>query len=319
MQACVYPDDGRQYIFAMSTPKSVNPWLHRYVCLVVVLTAVLIYAGGLVTTIGAGLAVPDWPLSFGSLNPAGWWKTPMVREEHGHRLIGATIGFLTVLLCAWVIHARLPKPTRSLAIAAVVMVIIQGVLGGLRVIDKNLTYAIIHACFGQAFFCVLVCLAWVTSPDWGQRPTQSYRGHSLDFTVAASAFAAVAVQLMIGAIMRHHGAGLAIPTFPLVFDGLMPHRWDFGITIHYIHRVWAIVVCAVVLALFARCMGAVPYWARLAASTSLGLVIVQLIMGGAIIVTGRAILPTTLHVLVGACLLATTLSATLWLAPRSTA
>ncbi len=295
-------------------PPRFDRWLHVYAVVVVAVTAVLIYAGGLVTTIGAGLAVPDWPLSFGSLNPSGWWKQPMVREEHGHRVIGAIVGLLTLILFFW-LRMRGPREwLRKLGALALGMVILQGILGGLRVIEKNIAFAIVHACLAQAFFCVLIALAWGTSASWlrdmpcrtdGQR--RRYR------PLALSVCAVVFIQLMIGAVMRHGGAGMAIPTFPLVDGGLVPAQWDFDTAIHYAHRVWACMVVIAVAVLYLVALKHFTFWPRMMAALAMALVVIQVLIGGSIIWTGRAIVPTTLHVLVGAMILGLSFSCFLWL------
>ena len=290
-----------------------DKWLHRYIILVAIVTAVLIYAGGLVTTLGAGLAVPDWPLSFGSLNPSGWWRQPMVREEHGHRLIGALVGLLTLIMCAWLVAKGRVKWHRRLGIVALVVVIIQGILGGLRVIDRNIYFAMIHACLAQAFFCILVTLAWGTSLPW--RSQDSDRGVSprFDKMLATIVCGSVFIQLIIGAIMRHSGAGMAIPTFPLVFEGILPSVWDFKIGVHYAHRVCALFILIAVIILYARRIRDFAFWPRAMALLTLIFTLIQITLGGITIWTGRAILPTTSHVLVGAFLLASSFSCVLWL------
>src|SRR5689334_101945 len=121
---------------------------------VVAATFVLIVAGGNVTSKGAGMAVPDWPTSFGSFNPSGWTSNmhgliPGVRDEHFHRLLGATVGVLVIALTVWVCVRDSRRPVRYLVLAALAMVCIQGVMGGKRVTENSLTLAVIHGCFAQ--------------------------------------------------------------------------------------------------------------------------------------------------------------------------
>ena len=288
-----------------------DKWLHRFSLLVVATTVVLIYAGGLVTTIGAGLAVPDWPLSFGSLNPSGWWKQPMVREEHGHRLIGATVGLMTLILCIWIQLRVQKKWLRTMGYVALATVIVQGILGGLRVIDKNIYFAMIHACLAQAFFCILITISWGTSRVWTQNREFDQKTGELKTVIPTIACVSVYLQLIVGAIMRHSGAGMAIPTFPLIFGGIFPPEWNFGIGIHYVHRVWAFVVLILIVVLAVKSTRSSSFWLRIMANTALGLTFVQIGIGGLLILTGRGILPTTLHVVVGALILASTFSCAL--------
>lgn len=296
-----------------SSKVNYDKWLHRYIILVTVVTGILIYAGGLVTTLGAGLAVPDWPLSFGSLNPTGWWRQPMVREEHGHRLIGAVVGVLTLILCCWLSVKGRVRWHRALGFIALVAVIIQGVLGGLRVIDRNIYFAMIHACLAQVFFCILITLAWGTSLPWQSQRINRVASRRFDKILAMIICIAVFLQLIIGAVMRHSGAGMAIPTFPLVFEGIFPPIWNFKIAIHYAHRVWALAILIGVTIFYAKSIRCFSFWPRLMALLTLIFTLVQITLGGITIMTGRAVLPTTSHVVVGALILASSLSCVLWL------
>ena len=138
--------------------------LHRFAVLTAGATFVLLFVGGLVTSTGSGLAVPDWPLSFGMLLP------PMrggVLFEHGHRLAAALVGGLTVALALWTVVSE-PRPgVRALGLTALLAVILQGVLGGVTVLYKlPLAVSVTHACLAQAFFCLTVTLALVTGAGW---------------------------------------------------------------------------------------------------------------------------------------------------------
>src|SRR5262249_32897017 len=141
--------------------------LHRFAVLVSGATFVLVFAGGLVTSTGSGLAVPDWPLSFGMLFP------PMVGGvlfEHGHRLVAATVGLLVVALYVWTALAVRKRSVVPLAACALGAVILQGLLGGLTVLLKlPPVVSVAHACLAQAFLCITVALATVTGEPW-QRP-----------------------------------------------------------------------------------------------------------------------------------------------------
>lgn len=186
-------------------------WPHRLAIVLTVLTFLLILAGGNVTSKGAGLAVPDWPLSFNSANPSGWVTNmdgtrPGVRDEHGHRLIGAAVGLVVIGL---VVSLRLQERrawVRNLGFVALAAVIVQGVMGGLRVTEKSTALAIVHGCFAQAFFCLTIALAMVTSPSWpGGAPfggVDSGRDRALR-TWAVALAGAVYLQLILGALVRH--------------------------------------------------------------------------------------------------------------------
>src|SRR6266850_1439090 len=139
--------------------------LHVISLLTAAATFPLIFMGGLVTSHGAGMSVPDWPNSYGYNMfrfPPKFWVGGIL-YEHTHRLMGSIVGLLSIILAiaAWKIEKRIW--VRNLALAVLAAVILQGVLGGLRVVLVKLHLAIIHACFAQAFFCLTALMAMVTS------------------------------------------------------------------------------------------------------------------------------------------------------------
>ena len=127
-------------------------WLHRYILFTAFCTFLLLIAGALVTGNEAGLSVPDWPLSYGSLTP------PMIGGifyEHGHRMIASFVGLLTVILAFWIWKQEKRKPVRIVAFSALGAVIAQGVLGGLTVLlFLPAPVSVMHACLAQTFFCL---------------------------------------------------------------------------------------------------------------------------------------------------------------------
>lgn len=166
----------------------------------------LMIAGGLVTSTGSGLAVPDWPLSFGKFFP------PMVGGvlfEHGHRVIAGIVGLLTFALTAWVLAKETRPAVRLLACAASAAIIIQAGLGGLTVMLRlPPAVSIAHACLAQAVFCMLLALAQTTSPiDLSAAPKTVPDRLWLTGAAAASA---VYLQLILGAIFRHTGEGILL-------------------------------------------------------------------------------------------------------------
>ena len=287
-------------------------WVHWFAVASAVATLVLIFVGALVTSTGSGLAVPDWPLSFGQVFP------PMVGGvlyEHGHRMVAAFVGMLTVTLVVLLSHWEARAWVRWLGCGALLAVILQGLLGGLTVLWRLPTaVSVTHACLAQAFFCLMVTLAVCTAPSWS-----TYRALWTDERqpalrlLATGTTALVYGQLILGALMRHTGAGLAIPDFPLAFGRLLPPFESQAVIVHFLHRLGAVIVTCGIVWTVVRVrhhFRTEPALMR-PACTLLGLLVVQLVLGALTIWTKRAVLPMTAHVAVGAAVLATSLVLTL--------
>ncbi len=281
-----------------------EPWRHRYALAVAIAAAALLAAGGLVTSTGSGLAVPDWPLSFGQLFP------PMVGGvlyEHGHRMIASAVGLMTMILMFW-FRARDPRPAVSwLAYAAFFGVVAQGILGGMTVLMRlPIAVSVAHACLAQVVFCLLVTLALVTSRRFvAASASRSIVPERPLARLAAAGTGLVFIQLFLGALMRHSGAGLAIPDFPLAFGYLVPPQFTADIAIHFAHRIGALIVSLVVVWIALMAMRHRRSELAGPARLALVLVILQVSLGATAVLTRLAVLPTTTHLLVGALLLAT--------------
>lgn len=362
---------------SMAESKHHRP-LHYLAVLTAAATLILICIGGLVTSRGAGLAVPDWPTSYGYnmfFFPISQWVGG-IREEHTHRLMGSLVGLLTTLL-ALGLHGRparrvlrgaggvsllgggllllsgrgkvgdaavlltvgfafgalsfrwpamdpAPRWLRRLGLLAFVAVVLQGVLGGLRVTLLSDALGVAHATFGQVFFCLTATLAFLLSPFWRNRP-QVYRRPDPArlrpwFLVLVCL---VLAQLVLGATMRHQRAGLAIPDFPLAYGSWWPatdpaslesynqRRVEvaaarpiqaFHIYLHLSHRLLALVVAGGIATGFWQC------WRRLGWEHGLsrlnavwvGAVCVQFTLGAATVWTDKSADIATAHVAVGA-------------------
>lgn len=252
------------------------------------------------------MAVPDWPLSFGSVNPPGWWHMEGVNWEHGHRLMGSIIGLLVIGLCIAQWRSHRQSWIKWLGVIALITVILQGIMGGLRVTQISLTWAIFHGCFAQAFFALLVAIAAINSANVTSRFATQNAGLLKNLRVASiTFFAAIYIQLVIGAVMRHHKAGLAIPDFPLAMGRIIPPLESFGVTIHFAHRAWALVVIAAglwVATVIWRHWASRPQMAMIAHGIVI-LLALQVTLGALTIWHQRAEIPTTLHVINGALVL----------------
>lgn len=182
-------------------------WLHRYAVLTAGTTFLLIAAGALVKSQEAGLAVPDWPLSFGQLMP------PMeggVLYEHTHRMIGALVGLLTIGLAIWLWRSPEPRWVKRLGVAALAAVVVQGVLGGLTVLLKlPPAISMSHAALAQLFFSATVLIAHVTSADWRGEPATVEDAGSPPLKVLVwIGPPAIVAQLLLGAAYRHKVMGI---------------------------------------------------------------------------------------------------------------
>src|SRR6184192_774902 len=184
-------------------PKSIS-WLNRFAWFTAFATLLLICSGGMVTSKGVGLAVPDWPTTFGYnmfLFPASKWIGGIF-FEHTHRLIASTVGLLTIILAAWLWLVDPRRWVRTLGLAAVGAVILQGILGGLRVTMLKDQIGIFHACLAQAFFALMVIIALVTSRSWREH-VGAIRDGRLLRAIALLTTLLIYVQLALGATMRH--------------------------------------------------------------------------------------------------------------------
>ena len=356
-----------------ATTTTFNPALALYAKGVVAATFVLIFIGGLVTSHNAGMAVPDWPLSFGTLNPEGWWGDLPVRLEHGHRLFAAGLGLLTTILCAWVwrngwpllialvaaagltpaaklaglpaaviMHvgiwsfagvfaiallwmagSRAPATSRAVrwvVFAAFLGVCLQATFGGLRVtletahnLRAALILRIVHGCVAQAELCLLVAVAALLSRSWikGAWKLPGVRLSAVRF-LAWLTVLAIYGQLILGATLRHLGAGLAIPTFPEAdpHGGFLPDEHNLFVDLHFSHsRVGALGLTLLILTLVGVVLRRARGERRLTgpATGLLGLLFVQLSLGMAVILHLKPITLTTFHVVNGAAVLALSL------------
>jgi cytochrome c oxidase assembly protein subunit 15 len=175
---------------------------HRLAVATALATFALILLGGLVTNTGAALAVPDWPTTFGHNMFLYPWSGMVggILYEHSHRLLGALVGLLTLALAGslWPAGGRL----RALGLLAVAAVCVQGLLGGLRVVLLRDQLAIVHGCLAQAFFALIVVLAFLTSrPARAASPAIGGGTRAL----AVGAAAVVYGQIVLGALVTHAG------------------------------------------------------------------------------------------------------------------
>src|SRR5581483_2284842 len=194
-------------------------------------------------------------------------------------------------------------------------VIVQAILGGITVLlELPLAIAVTHAATAQAFFCLIASIAIFTNPRWERIEHREEAPARPPLAVLAGVTTAlVYLQILVGALMRHLGAGLAIPDFPLAFGQLLPPYWNEYIAVNFAHRIGAVVVSVMVIWTAIRVLRLHREDAQLR-RPALGLIlllVLQVSLGALTIWSGRAVLPTTSHVAVGAAVLATSLTLTI--------
>ena len=287
---------------------------------------ILVMLGAFTTSIGAGMIFLDWPLSNGSLNPDGWLSDVMMFAEHSHRLSAGLMGFITIgiWLAVWKYEAR--AWVRHVALSAVILVFVQAGVGGLRVLMDHLhiemvntsvgrIFAMLHAGLAQVYLCVLLTIALALCKPWIDSVNGSF-DQKLQ-RLGRWCCGLLLLQLAIAAIMRHSSAGLAIPSFPMSSPqgDLLPQFWNFRIGIHFAHRLMALVLTGFLIWFAVRLWKSDPVGQglRSGAAWMVAMLVGQIALGASAIWTLRNPYVTTGHVLLGACLLATTFGITLWI------
>jgi heme a synthase len=289
-------------------------------------TLCLICIGGLVTSHGAGMAVPDWPTTYGYnmfLFPISQWVGGIL-YEHTHRLVASAVGLLTTILAVWLWLKEERRWLRWLGVLAWVAVCAQGVLGGLRVTLYKQELGIFHATLAQLFLLAVCGIALFLTPAW-QRWVErggEIRFHPAFRPLVLASSVLILAQLVLGATMRHQHAGLAVPDFPLAYGSVWPRtdeafleqvnlqRHDYRdfapitasqIYLHMAHRINACLVlvsvfsCALVLRKGGSSPG-VRRWLNL----WIALIFSQAFLGAYTVWSNKAADVATAHVALGA-------------------
>ncbi|HWT03721.1 MAG TPA: COX15/CtaA family protein [Pyrinomonadaceae bacterium] len=246
--------------------------LHRFTVFVTGATLFLIVAGALVTSHDAGLAVPDWPLSFGKVMPE---MVGNVFWEHGHRMVATSVGILVIILNLWLWRREKRVWVRRLGLVALAGVCAQGLLGGLTVyLWTPVAVSTAHATLAQLFFCTMVSLSVFTAPGWSEpRAALAEKGSPPLRYLCLAAAAAILVQLILGGVLRHsaewdeylpaglvmtHVTGAVVVALLLVSSIFITHRRHAGET--YLTRPAQIAGALLALQL---CLGVAAYVTRL--------------------------------------------------------
>lgn len=283
-----------------------RPGLWRYSQLTVAWAAFVIFAGAMVTSTGSGMAVPDWPQSFGTWTPR---MTGGVFFEHGHRMVAGLLGMLIAALALWAAAREERRWARVITWAALVAVFGQALLGGLTVLigtfrDWTHTSPVvssIHASLAQAIFALLVAYATVSAPGWWSTAPRLGAPRSLA-NGAKLLVALVYVQIILGAAMRHQQAGLIIYDFPLSYGRVIPEFYNGLVALNFAHRVgaWVLALGGSAFAWRVASDRSLDLWVRRPAQLFLAAVLLQFLLGASAVWTAlRVPLLTSAHVLGG--------------------
>lgn len=300
--------------------------LHRIALFSALSTFLLIIVGGLVTSKGVGMSVPDWPTTYGYnmfLFPYSKWVGGIF-WEHSHRLIASGVGFITLILAAVALWKEPRTWVKWLAVGAVALVIVQGLLGGLRVTLYKDQIGIFHALLAQSFFGLLLIISAVTGRGfqeggWNADPVAG----SLRW-LAIAALVLTYFQLGVAATIRHQHAPLAIRDFPAAYGTLIPATDAASLAsinakraadriapvtagqihLQLVHRAGAVALLLVVLAFTARALRVTPlgHWLRGWSLLWVAAILLQILLGGMTIWFNKAADVATTHVALGALL-----------------
>ncbi|HET6511008.1 MAG TPA: COX15/CtaA family protein [Candidatus Kapabacteria bacterium] len=293
---------------ASQDPRSI--WLHRFAFFTAAMTFVLIFVGGLVKSHEAGMSVPDWPTSFGHnmfALPFRMWMDNNAFYEHGHRLYASLVGFLILVQAFWIQRSETRTWVKRLGWAALVLVIVQGIFGGLTVMYYLPTaISSTHAGLAQTLFCLTLAISMVTSRSWKDAPTKIAETSAWGLRrLTAITVGVIFLQILIGAVMRHEEAGLAIMDFPLAQGKLIPDFATFGIAVHYTHRIGAVITTIFVI--WTAFVALRQYRGRTEftrpAMFAIAMVLLQFTLGALTVLHVKAPTMTTLHVSGGAATL----------------
>lgn len=286
----------------MQSSTSERVWPHRLAVVLAAATFPLLFIGGLVTSKGAGLAVPDWPTTFGyNMFLYPWSKmVGNIFYEHSHRLVASSVGLLTIVLALTLWFGEQRRWLRWLGVAALGLVVVQGVIGGLRVILLEHTLAIIHAAFAQVFFALTVALAVFTSTKWrrGGQESSAADGARLRRLCTVTT-AVIYIQSIFGAVLRHTGERLDAHLFFAALVAL--HVLFVAVRVARLHaneaklKRPAFLLAALLLAQLA--LGTASYFGKFTSLLELD--------------SGTIVLLTTGHLVIGALMLAASLVLTL--------
>ena len=299
-----------------------NVWLRRFSILTVLFTLGLIFLGALVKSFEVGLSVPDWPTTYGYQMFAFPWSDMVggIFYEHSHRMVATFVGAMTLGLTIWLKISETRLNIKKLGYLALILVIAQGLLGGLTVMFFLPTVvSMIHGITAQTFLLIVILIAYALSKEY----TKNNRKSDSNRTIVMVLFFAVYIQLILGAWMRHTESGLAIYDFPTIAGTWLPifnekmlsaiNDWRFDmdytdasmaqVYIHFFHRVGACVVFVLTILMSYRLhLNRHEYSIKIQLNVFAIIVFVclQILLGALTIWTAKGPIITSVHVMNGA-------------------
>ncbi len=286
-----------------------NGALHAFAWLTSLWALLVIFWGGMVSSTGSGMAVPDWPTSFGVWNPK---MEGGVFYEHGHRMVAGLLGALILLLSLWLAAIEKRARVRWVAWTALILVFVQALLGGLTVLigtwRETLTthpaVSALHATLAQVVFALLVAIAVLTSKGWVSH-LQEAEDQERPGRMARWFLGLLMLQIILGAVMRQNHAGLIIADFPLNNGRLIPEFVSWLVGVNFAHRVGAFILLSLGLTLAFKVLALQKSsWYRRPAWGLLLALLIQFSLGAFTVWTARLPWVASAHVLGGSATLA---------------
>ena len=305
-----------------SVPSKNIRWFSK---IIVITTLLLIFAGALVKSFEVGLSVPDWPTTYGYQMFAFPWADMVggIFYEHGHRMLATLVGALTLLLAIWLGQKESRKSVKLLGYSALILVVVQGLLGGLTVLYFLPTFiSLLHGVIAQTFFLLVILIAFTLSKEFFETNHVKDKNRSLVMIFLIVVY----MQLIFGALMRHTDSGLAIYDFPMMAGSWVPvfnesmlstiNSWRFDmdlsdvslfqVLIHFIHRLGALFILSFMVFIHFKMNKKSHHYSNTVKINLYALEIIvgaQILLGAITIWTAKNPFITSFHVVNGAAVL----------------
>lgn len=313
----------------INSKSSVSGPLRIYSKIVCFTTLLLIFLGGLVKSTESGLSVPDWPTTYGYFMFSFPFDQMVggIKYEHTHRMLASVVGLMTLALTIWLLRSSVASWIKTLGIVAFLTVVAQGVFGGLTVLlHLPVWTSSVHGTLAQAFFLMTIMICYGLSKESQNRALEEKKDFNGQFIKMAIIFAGmVFIQLIIGNIMRHTEAGLAVPDFPTMGGRLIPtfdqamldriNTWCFEhdrdmvkmgqVHIHILHRIWALLILLKLIYINMLTYKNLLHRPLILKTVFIlnAAVLIQIMLGIGTVLSMKEVYTTTFHVALGAIVL----------------